>query len=399
MNTRLPLQMPRSVFADDEPVVQTHPMLPDASPPRFRATGIWDLNSVVERPVNQPTTNYRISFAGLNPAWNLRARELAMTWLNPRHPAVLAAGLHLKPDPREPRTVTSRVGILRALAKWAAEQDLPDDLSAWERDDFHRYIRSRAETRAIGSVNEHIVVVKTLHQFSPVLTDGGITTDPWPGQPASRVLGLRDTGELSTPVIPPETWFPLIRAAWTYIGTFGPDILRARVIWQGLRNSARRLGVDADAALATWLSDPDHRIPIHSDLAGPLNGQVNWSLLAAFIGAEKGDFTDQSAAGRRRRDLVHAHVAHGQTQTGVICDLRQVPRPDGTIGPWHPDLQPRQMWLECTALRNACYIFVAALSMMRDSEKRAKLHLMKHSARSNTGEAAAQGAVWRQLAA
>jgi hypothetical protein len=53
------------VFAADEPVVQTHPMLPDASPPRFGATDIWNLNSAVERPVNQPTTNYRISFAGL----------------------------------------------------------------------------------------------------------------------------------------------------------------------------------------------------------------------------------------------------------------------------------------------------------------------------------------------
>jgi integrase len=29
------------------------------------------------------------------------------------------------------------------------------------------------------------------------------------------------------------------------------------------------------------------------------------------------------------------------------------------------------MWLECVALRNACYIFVASLSMMRDSEVRA----------------------------
>jgi hypothetical protein len=213
MSTRLPLPMPRSVFAADEPVVQTHPLMPDARPPRFGVTDAWDLNGVVERPVNQLTTNYRISFASLNPIWNLRARELAMAWLNPRHPAVLAAGVHLKPDPREPRTVTLRVGILRALANWAAEQGLPDDLTAWERDDFHRYVHSRAERLAIGSVNEHIVVVKTLHQFGPVLTDGGLVADPWPGRPASHVLGLRDTGELATPVIPPETWFPLIRAA------------------------------------------------------------------------------------------------------------------------------------------------------------------------------------------
>lgn len=375
MTTRLSLRMPRSVFADDEPVVQTHPLMPEAIPPRFGVTDVWDLNGVVERPVNQPTTNYRVLFTGLTPIWNLRARELVMIWLNPHHPAVLAAGVHLKPDPREPRTVALRARMLHALATWAAAQGLPDDVSAWAREDFHRYIRSRAEKLATGSVNEYIVVVKTLHQLGPVLTGGGLTADPWPGQPASHVLGRPDSGELSTPVIPPETWFPLIRAAWTYIDTFGPDILRARATWQGLRSRARDLGAEADAALATWLADPDHRIPIHSNLAGPLGGQVNWSLLTAFIGATgKKVFTDQCAAGRRRRELVHTHVACGRTQTGIISDLHHVQRPDGTTGPWHPDLQPRQMWLECTALRNACYIFVAALSMMRDSETRAITH-------------------------
>jgi hypothetical protein len=35
---------------------------------------------------------------------------------------------------------------------------------------------------------------------------------------------------------------------------------------------------------------------------------------------------------------------------------------------------------ELTQLRNAAYIFVAIMTMMRDSEKRAELRLMQHSA-------------------
>ena len=67
-------------FGEDEKVVQSHPLLPGA---RIGRTDLWDLNDVVERPVNQNAAN-RVIFAGLTPAWNLRAREMAMVWLNSR---------------------------------------------------------------------------------------------------------------------------------------------------------------------------------------------------------------------------------------------------------------------------------------------------------------------------
>jgi len=38
---------------------------------------------VVKRPVNQNPPNCRVIFAGRTPAWNLRAREIAVVWLNP----------------------------------------------------------------------------------------------------------------------------------------------------------------------------------------------------------------------------------------------------------------------------------------------------------------------------
>ncbi|WP_157978914.1 hypothetical protein [Nocardia aurea] len=134
-------------FGGEEEVIQSHPLLPDARPPRFRQAVVWDLDGVVERPVNQKAANYRVSFVGLSPAWNLRAREMAMIWLNPRHPAVMEAGIHLKPDPSEPRTVALRAGTLRALAAWARDQGLPEDLHRWDREDFP----ATSITRPIGS--------------------------------------------------------------------------------------------------------------------------------------------------------------------------------------------------------------------------------------------------------
>jgi hypothetical protein len=375
MTTRLPLPAAHSAFRDDEPVVQSHPLLPGAQPPVFGQSEQWNLNGVVERPVNQYAANYRVSFAGLSPAWNLRVRETAMVWLNPRHPAVLAAGIHLKPQPREPRTVTLRAGTLRTLAAWAETQRLPEDLSRWDIEDFHRYIDAQRQRLAIGSVNEHVVVIKALHEFGPVLACGGLPADPWPGRPANHVLGIRDSEELSTPAIPPESWFPLVRAAWTYIDTFGPDILRARAAWQGWQAATRPLNrAELTNAVTDWLADPQHRIPVRPNTSTDPAAAVNWSVLTTMIGASNNLFDSDSAAGRRRRSLVLDAVAAGRTQPGLLHNLHEVTRPDGSRGPWHPCLHPLQLWMECVALRNACYIFVAALSMMRDSEIRQITH-------------------------
>src|SRR6185312_15968100 len=54
-------------FGEDEKVVQSHPLLPGARPPRIGRTDLWDLNDVVERPVNQNAANCRVIFAGLTP--------------------------------------------------------------------------------------------------------------------------------------------------------------------------------------------------------------------------------------------------------------------------------------------------------------------------------------------
>jgi hypothetical protein len=53
---------------------------------------------------------------------------------------------------------------------------------------------------------------------------------------------------------------------------------------------------------------------------------------------------------------------------------------DGTHAVWHAELTPHAIGLQLRMLRNACYTLVVGLSMMRDSEKRAELRLMQHSA-------------------
>lgn len=132
----------------------------------------------------------------------------------------------------------------------------------------------------------------------------------------------------------------------------------------------------ARARCNAWLADPSNLVPIwHQDdraRKAQAATSINWSLLAHMIGATKdtGVFAVTEPNGRRQRAIVEQAVAEGRTQYGLLASPAEVKRGDGSHGPWTYSLHPHSLWIEYTALRNACYVFVAALSMMRDSEIR-----------------------------
>ncbi|WP_328331413.1 MULTISPECIES: hypothetical protein [unclassified Streptomyces] len=99
---------------------------------------------------------------------------------------------------------------------------------------------------------------------------------------------------------------------------------------------------------------------------------ANWSVLAAMVGVAQPTtvFPATAPHGRQLRAYVEELVAEGRTQSGLLGDLTQVDRPDGTAGSWRRSLYPQRLWIEFTALRNAAPVFVTALSMMRDSAVR-----------------------------
>ncbi|MFD4242797.1 hypothetical protein ACFWP3_14520 [Streptomyces sp. NPDC058525] len=372
MTKHLALPHSRSIFRDDEPGIQAHPMLDGAKPPRFGNTECWDINGVVRRAPKMQAAGMRVWFRDLSPEWNLMARELAMVWFNPRHPAVLARDLHLPAAPLSPVTVAQRIGHLRAMAAFGAARRLPASLGDWSDDDFQGYVARRCETGEATSALGHVHLIKALYRFRHAFACGGLQRDPWPGVSTNAVLNQPIVPDLKTPVIAPETWFPLVRAAWTYVSVFAPDILRARSQWQDVQARAQKIRTaEADRLFRAWVADRDHMVPMHA--AGAAEGPVNWSLLCWTIGAEPRHarlFETASRPGRERRAVVEQLAEAGRTQVGLMVDLIQVSRPDGSRGPWHDSLQPRDLWLECVALRNACYVFVAALSMMRDCEIR-----------------------------
>ncbi|MGV9864448.1 hypothetical protein [Rhodococcus koreensis] len=376
----VPVPIPRSVFADDERVLQSVPLIPGVEVPTFSNTVNWTL-AAVRRPANVPPSAWDISFAKLvDPVWNLRAREVSMAMLNPTHPVVKAAVLNLRVRPAQGRALRAIVQRLGILASWATERGLPSDLRRWQEDDSRAFIAHKREELSPSSLHTFISTIKLLHRLGPLLTGGGLPTDPWPGVTSRKVAKLGTTDHLTTPNIPPDTWFPLVRAAWQYIDVFGTDILAARRRHERLQNAAVGTLTGREDLLDAYLADPANHIPVHTDRVvataeSMVPGGINWRLLSLMIGARKDVRTFQeakrSAVVPRIRAKAEAAVEAGRgLPGGLLTEYAMITRPDGTTGPWHPGLCSRSVLDESFALRAAAYVFVAALTMMRDSEIR-----------------------------
>lgn len=128
-----------------------------------------------------------------------------------------------------------------------------------------------------------------------------------------------------------------------------------------------------DERLAEWLADPQNKIPVHAASLRDGEPQVQWRLLCLLLGyqpAVRWAFSKRdSPTSRRRRILVLDAVAEGRSTTQALTgELKQVVRPDGRMGPWHPGIDQRALYDLKTALRDAAFVLVVGLSMMRDSE-------------------------------
>lgn len=481
--------LPSAVFRDDAPVFGSHPqLLPDVAGPVFGMTTEWQANCLRRRS-NQTKGNWKVRFACKDPVWNLRMREVAFAMLNPAHRVLRRAGIFLPAEPYALGSLGSTRNGLTRLRRWAQGNNLPSDISTWDSDDLKQFIADQAERVDPRTLANYVIAVRWLHTLSPILTGGGLRHDPWKGQPASKVASaIRKP--VSTPAVPPALWWPMLRAAWTYISVLAPDLLDLRdqlresdavaassaprsaisrrdrmdeLLQEWLANENNKVPVHATAfrhgqagdpvwrtlslmvtngansavfslkrlpgrarrervlevvatgrvtplkwydagsragavrqepnrlpftsrertdQLRQWLADPANRVPVRvRDSQHGKAGTPAWKTLARLIyGHSLGDlFGTKYEEGRIRRCLVEEAIAAGQTQPvdgsgahrllPMDCShFTVVTRADGSSGPWRESISRVELEAELRTLRAAVYVFVAALSMMRDSE-------------------------------
>lgn len=352
-------------FAEDEAVFASLPgQIPGISDPLFGRRDCWP-GDCVQRPANRPPSGWKCWFPD-DPVWNLHVREIAFCMLNPNHQAIRDAGIFLRSRRWGLSTASQTSTQLGLLADWACTENMPDDLSLWSTEEWQAFLDHRATDAEPGTVATAVAAIRRLCLFSPLLTGSGPVQDPWPGKTNRQVADAVLTGELSTESIDPAVWWPLLRAAWAYIDRFTPDILdkhedearraeaaRDAVARACSHRSRQQQAKHLDEMLLAWLDDPNNRIVVH----GPgstqgIPGEPVWRDLERRVyGNDTPSIKYFPArknrpAGARRRKWVRQAAA----------DPARVDHYEGVL--------PNGLRM----IRAASYVFVAAISMMRDSE-------------------------------
>ena len=362
-------------WADSDPVLTDHHLENDHPIPLFGDTMRWDLRALGFSPSSTPGS-HAVRFHGLEGAWNLRARELAMAMMNPSHRILRSKGIYRSSAHAHQKTVSMKMVALKAVASWLDEHRTGIALSELTQHDLDEFLTHYCRIARPHAVRGAVVVVRDLHTYATVLTGGGLGFCPW-GTISSAVLAKENTGgELTTPAIPPSTWWPLLRACWQYINVFSHDIFAAEQAWQLLNpatNGTRAGFGGIDAALEAWLRSDEGYLPVHRLSYGRFRaGEVHWTLLSLLIthGRSGAMFSAKNVGPVRRQRVVDA-LRDGRVAVrpgGLPIPISAVQRADGSTGPWIDGLDPATIAAQRKVLRNACYVFCAALTMMRDSE-------------------------------
>lgn len=300
------------IFADTEDVFLSRPDRIAGAPACLFSEQVWDATGVLPRRANIGRHQLRIIFPQ-HPAWSLRSREIAMTLLNSTDPRLLARSVSFGSRTFSLAHVRSRCETYKTVAAWQTAQGLPDDISAWGARDWVAMVEAEiARGVKNGTVRNLICAIRDLVFLGPILTGGGIASDPWNGKATKLIAKGAVAGR--TEVIAPARWIPLIGACWTYIDTFAEDILSLRVSHQcdlrpGMPEWRRRSEVSDDELLTAYLESSGAVIPAKTRDGGP---DPSWWRLSKLVTADRSSaiFKEDRAAGRRRREMVYQALAN-----------------------------------------------------------------------------------------
>ncbi|QUW85601.1 hypothetical protein SMIR_41885 (plasmid) [Streptomyces mirabilis] len=329
--------LPSQSFRDDEKVFSHggYQLLDDIVVPRFGDTRCW-LADCIGRAANRRPSEWRIVFPENDPLINLQLREYCFALLNPSHPLLRESLIFLSGVPLSVATIRPSMLEIRKVMRWGHEQGLPPDLGLWDPEDWYAEIAHKAsQVEGAKTVAFHVTAIRRLRQLTAVITGISAFEDPWGDEPASNI-GAKAYDEdapsldtLATPSIPPETWWPLLRGAWTYIHTFAPDIFRWRdqfaremEVPSDLPRSTKARPTrpqDTDALLEKWLRTPGNAVPVHEvDYVNTKAGTPMWTALSKMItdGRTMNVFADNmSDRTRKRRTMVWAAIGEGRVAT------------------------------------------------------------------------------------
>ncbi|WP_407777211.1 hypothetical protein [Actinophytocola sp.] len=283
---------------------------------------------------------------------------------------------------RRPRIVTIRVEFtrLKIFLDWLHAQDIPS-LTAVDLAVVDAYRKHLARSGISGSWRQGLRgAVRRLWIYRDRLISDRLGVDPatldgWYEGDRKRV------GENTTDRIPEPVLGPLLGWALRYVQEFSADILAARTEWTQLyachwRRRHGHRGPGSKTAQPHLIAVLERYRRSGRPLPGGPVG-LSHSHLAREVDVSRSTLQCTS-----NQALIDAAIAELGIDDDAYLWCAMTAQVDGR--PWLERMPYRAYARYEQRLSAACYIVIAYLSGMRDSEKRAELRLMQHSTDGDT---------------
>jgi len=336
----------------------------------------WDLGLVAAR-VNMGERY--IHFASAPDVHRMTIKNTLMTVAAPDREAVVEAGVVRRGDGTPPTGVYDCFRKLVVIAKWSEDRGIAR-FADWGQADADSFLDDlRTGQHRVGgvglratSIRGYVTTLRLLRECQAVLPDA-LSFFPWAGRTAASISGEVTHTENTTPPLPWETWAPLVTASWVIVDRFSDDIIAAAETRAALPKEPRGpAGANAYNALLDW-TEQRGLLPLHTGFGRTKHqrGEPNTTLLERLLGINANvlnrashQYMPDAAA------LIATAAADPQRATfgGLHVPTAVVTHPDGSSSTWVAELGLGETEYLESVLRAACYVLIASLTGMRDSE-------------------------------
>lgn len=336
----------------------------------------WDLAPVTAR---VSASERFINFANTPARHRTTIKNILMTVAAPDRAAVVEAGVVLRGSGTPPVGVYNHFCKLVIIAKWSQARGITQ-FADWDQIDADHFLddlrtgqhRPDGVGLSPSSIRGYLANLRLLRECQAVLPDA-LSFFPWAGRSAAKVSGIVTHTENTTPPLPWDTWAPLVCASWVIVDRFSTDIIAAVQTRAEIPKEPQGpASSNAYNALLDW-TEQRGLLPLHTGFgrSSRQRGTVNTSLLERLLGIN-GNILSRSYHRYMPEAVALITKAAADPQRATLGGLH-VPRvtvthPDGTSSTWVDELGLGETEYLESVLRGACYVLIASLTGMRNSE-------------------------------
>lgn len=344
--------------------------------PRYGET-VWDFQALIYR---ESMKERCIDLGTVPDTYRESVRNTLVVLANPMLPVVVDAGVVHGTDPALATSVIAAFYRLRVITRWGGDQGLADfaDWTQLDADKFLLALRAGQHGAAgaplsATTVRRYVDQLKDVRRFSPVLPRGGFSFQPWGAMTANMVAQAQKLFENTTPPLPWETWAPTVAGAWAVVDKFSADILAADKAMSALPKEPRGPGGSNAWRIVQQWADDGGVLPLHTGVGRSpgARGEKNVRLLARMLRINDSIFNKANANYRPEANELFQEMSLDPERSalgGLVRPTVTVTHSDGTITPWISEIGLGETEYLVSVLRAACYVMLAALTGMRDSE-------------------------------